>query len=111
MGYGKKLLNKDYQYCDLLGNELLKDCLGAYTNEELKNLQEEDWAIIELKRELRNKVGNEEKKLSSGMKPSSASKVYPWRTYSDNYGEKNKQQASVEKPSDRRIERRCSLDA
>ena len=73
--YGKKLLNKDYQYCDLLGNELLKDCLGAYTNEELKNLQEEDWAIIELKRELRNKVGNEEKKLSSGMKPSSASKV------------------------------------
>ena len=37
--------------------------------------------------------------------------VYPWRTYSDNYGEKNKQQASVEKPSDRRIERRFSLDA
>ena len=71
----RKLLNKDFQYCDFLGNQMLKDCLGNYTNEELKNLKEEDWAIIELKRELRNKVGEEEKQLKSGIKPSSASKV------------------------------------
>ena len=71
----KGLLNQNFQYCDLLGSELLKDCLGNYTSEELKNLKEEDWAIIELKRELQNKVGNEEKKLHSGIKPSSASKV------------------------------------
>ena len=71
----KGLLNHNSQYCDLLGSELLKDCLGSYTSEELKNLKEEDWAILELKRELQNKVGKEEKKLDSGIKPSSASKV------------------------------------
>ena len=68
-------LNKEFQYSDFLGSELLKDCLGNYTNEELKHLKEEDWAIIELKRELRNKVGDEEKQLKSGINPSSAGKV------------------------------------
>jgi hypothetical protein len=71
----KNLLNKDFQYCDLLGSELLQDCLGNYTQEELKNLKDEDWALFELKRELRNKVGIEERQLQSGMKPSSAGKV------------------------------------
>ena len=71
----KGLLNHNSQYCDLLGSELLKDCLGGYTNEELKNLKDEDWAILELKRELQIKVGREEKKIDSGIKPSSASKV------------------------------------
>ncbi len=71
----KNILKKDFQYCDLLGSDLLKDCLGSYTNEELKNLKDEDWALIELKRELRNKVKNEETQLKSGMKPSSAGKV------------------------------------
>ena len=71
----KNLLNKDFQYCDLLGSELLKDCLGNYTQEELKNLKDEDWALIELKRELGNKVGNEKRQLESGIKPSSAGKV------------------------------------
>ena len=72
---GKELLAKDYQYCDLLGNDLLQDCLGEYTNEELKNLKEEDWAIFELKRELKDKVGEEKRHLDSGIKPSSAGKV------------------------------------
>ena len=71
----KELLAKDYQYCDLLGNDLLQDCLGEYTNEELKNLKEEDWAIFELKRELKDKVGEEKRHLDSGIKPSSAGKV------------------------------------
>ena len=71
----KELLAKDYQYCDLLGNDLLQDCLGEYTNEELKNLKEEDWAIFELKRELKDKVGKEKRDLDSGIKPSSAGKV------------------------------------
>jgi hypothetical protein len=71
----KNLLNKDFKYCDLLGSELLQDCLGNYTQEELKNLKDEDWALFELKRELRNKVGNEERQLQSGIKPSSAGKV------------------------------------
>ena len=70
-----KLLNRDFQYCDLLGSELLKDCVGNYTNEELRNLKEEDWAILELKRELWNKVGDEERQLKSGINPSSAGKV------------------------------------
>ena len=68
-------LNKEFQYSDFLGSELLKDCLGNYTNEELKHLKEEDWAIIELQRELRNKVGDEAKQLKYGIKPSSAGKV------------------------------------
>ena len=71
----KSLLNKDFHYCDLLGSDLLKDCLGNYTQEELKNLKDEDWALFELKRELRNKVGNEERQLKSGLNPSSAGKV------------------------------------
>ena len=71
----RKLLNMEFQYSDFLGSELLKDCLGSYTNEELKNLKEEDWAIIELKRELMNKVGEEKRLLKSGLKPSSAGKV------------------------------------
>jgi len=49
--------------------------LGNYTQEELKNLKDEDWALFELKRELRNKVGNEERQLKSGLNPSSAGKV------------------------------------
>ena len=73
--WSKELLAKDYQYCDLLGNDLLQDCLGEYTNEELKNLKEEDWAIFELKRELKDKVGKEKRHLDSGIKPSSAGKV------------------------------------
>ena len=71
----KNLLNKDYQYCDLLGNDLLKECMGNYTNEELKHLKEEDWAIMELKQELKHKLGSEKNKLNSGLQPSSASKV------------------------------------
>ena len=35
------LLNKDYQYCDVIGSEVLKECLGNYTSEEIKNLKEE----------------------------------------------------------------------
>ena len=32
----KKLLNKDFEYCDLLGGELFKECIGSYTHEEKK---------------------------------------------------------------------------
>ena len=73
--HSKKLLNKDFEYCDLLGGELFKECIGSYTHEELNNLKDEDCALGELKRTLRNKVGNEETDLESGIKPSSAAKV------------------------------------
>merc|ERR1739844_720941 len=117
----KGLLSQNFQYCDLLGSELLKDCLGNYTNEELKNLKEEDWAIIELKRELQNKVGNEEKKLHSGTKPSSGSKIHSWRNYSESYKEQKNRSLSEGKhingtrsedtPWFQRRERRLSLEA
>ena len=75
MTSSKTLLNKDYQYCDVIGSETLKECLGNYTSEELKNLKEEDWAIIELKRKISSKVMTEKSKLDSGLQPSSATKV------------------------------------
>ena len=75
MAGSKSLLNKDYQYCDVIGSEVLKECLGNYTSEELKNLKEEDWAIIELKRKISHKVNTEKEKANSGLQPSSASKV------------------------------------